>query len=297
LKPERNHATAILKEPLTHFLLIGAAMFLFFQLGGGRKAEKPNEIVVTRGAIESLASAWRKTRQRPPTTAELEGLIESYIRQEVLYREALAMGLDREDTIIKRRLGQKMTFLFEDVTDLAEIGEEELQQFLAENAGRYRIEPEYTFSHVYLNADRRGAAVEEDAWRILGELRGSPLEETAAALGDPFLLSYRYESLPRGDVKKLFGAEFAEGISSLEPGGWEGPLRSGYGLHLVLVRERTEERLPELAEVRDAVARDYSARLREENSRKFYERLRERYTITVEPLAEPAGTAKAESPE
>jgi hypothetical protein len=296
LKPERNHAIAFLKEPLTHFLLIGAAMFLAFQLGG-RKAEKPNEIVVTRGAVESLASAWQKTRQRPPTARELEGLIESYIRQEVLYREALAMGLDREDTIIKRRLGQKMTFLFEDVTDLAEIGEEELQRFLDENSGRYRIEPEFSFSHVYLNADRRGAAVEEDAWRILGELRGSPLEETAAALGDPFLLSYRYESLPLGDLEKLFGSEFAEDLASVNPGGWEGPLRSGYGLHLVLVRERTEERLPELAEVRDAVIRDYTARRREENSRRFYERLRERYTITVEPLAESAGTAKAESPE
>jgi hypothetical protein len=295
LKPERSQVSSLLREPLTHFLLIGAAMFLAFQLGGGRKGEKPNEIVVTRGAIESLASAWQKTRQRPPTPEELEGLIEAYIRQEVLYREALAMGLDREDTIIKRRLGQKMSFLFEDVTDLAEVSEEDLRQFLDENHEAYRIEPEYTFSHVYLNADRRGAAVEEDAWRILGELRDSPLEETAVALGDPFLLSYRYESLPQGDVAKMFGAGFADGLASIETGNWDGPLRSGYGLHLVLVKERTEGRLPELEEVRDAVTRDYSARLREENSRKFYERLRERYDITVEPLQTAEGTAEAGS--
>ena len=165
-------------------------MFLAFQFGG-RKAEKPNEIVVTRGAVESLVLSWEKTRLRPPTVEEREGLIESYIRQEVLYREALAMGLDREDTIIKRRLGQKMTFLFQDVIDLAEITEEELQQYLDENPERYRVDPEFSFSHAYLNADRRGAAVEEDAWRILAELRGSPLEATAAALGDPYIMRTR----------------------------------------------------------------------------------------------------------
>jgi len=102
MRAERSRVSALLREPLTHFLLIGAAMFLAFQVGGGREAEKQNEIIVTRGAIESLALSWEKTRQRPPTAAEREGLIESYIRQEVLYREALAMGLEREDTIIKR---------------------------------------------------------------------------------------------------------------------------------------------------------------------------------------------------
>jgi hypothetical protein len=285
--------SALLREPLTHFLLIGAAMFLAFQIGGGREAEKPNEIVVTRGAIESLALSWEKTRQRPPTAEEREGLIESYIRQEVLYREALAMGLDREDTIIKRRLGQKMTFLFEDVTDLAEISEEQLQQYLEENPERYRVDPEYTFSHVYLNADRRGEAVVEDARRILSELRESPSEEKDAALGDPFLLSHWFESLPAWEAAKMFGDEFAENLAAVEPGRWEGPLRSGYGLHLVLVRERIEGRLPELGEVRDAVSRDLTSQLREENSRKFYERLRERYTITVEPPEGAGGRAEA----
>jgi hypothetical protein len=283
---------ALLREPLVHFLLIGAAMFLAFQLGG-RKAEKPNEIVVTQGAIESLALSWEKTRQRPPTAEEREGLIESYIRQEVLYREALAMGLEREDTIIKRRLGQKMTFLFEDVTDLAEVTEEQLRQYLAENPERYRVDPQFSFSHVYLNTDRRGAAVVQDARRILSELRESPSEEAAANLGDPFLLSHRYESLPAWEVAKMFGEEFAGSLAAVEPGRWEGPLRSGYGLHLVLVGERAEGRLPELDEVRDAVSRDLTARLREENSRKFYERLRERYTITVEPAEEAGGGAEA----
>jgi hypothetical protein len=288
----RSRITGLLREPLVHFLLIGAAMFLAFQLGG-REAEKPNEIVVTQGAIESLVLSWEKTRQRLPTAEEREGLVESYIRQEVLYREALAMGLEREDTIIKRRLGQKMTFLFEDVTDLAEISEEQLQQYLEENSERYRVDPQFSFSHVYLNADRRGEAVVEDARRILAELRESPSEEKAANLGDPFLLSHRYESLPAWEVAKMFGDEFAENIAAVDPGRWEGPLRSGYGLHLVLVSERIEGRMPELAEVRDAVTRDLTARLREENSRAFYERLRERYTITVEPAEEAGGRAEA----
>jgi len=135
----------------------------------------------------------------------------------------------------------------------------------------------------------------EDARRILSELRESPSEEKDAALGDPFLLSHWFESLPAWEAAKMFGDEFAENLAAVDPGRWEGPLRSGYGLHLVLVRERTEGRLPELGEVRDAVSRDLTAQLREENSRKFYERLRERYTITVEPSEEAGGRAEAKS--
>ena len=283
---------SLFKEPLTHFLLIGAALFLIFQVGGGPEAESPNEIVVTPGAVTSLARAWEKTRQRPPTAEEMEGLVEAYIREEVLYREALAMGLEREDTIIKRRLGQKMSFLFDDVTDLAEITDEQLLLYLEENPERYRIDPEFTFSHVYLNADRRGDAIEKDALAMLVRLRGLPAEEEAAVLGDPFLLPQQYESLSRREVARTFGQRFAESLAAVEPGGWEGPLMSGYGLHLVLVRERTEGRLPELDEIRDAVTRDFTAQLREENSRKFYERLKERYKITVEM---PEGNAGGEA--
>ena len=278
----RPRLTRLFKEPLTHFLLIGAALFLVFRIGGGPKPESPDEIVVTPGAVESLARSWEKKWQRPPTAGEMEGLIESYIREEVLYREALAMGLERDDTIIKRRLGQKMTFLFDDVTDLTAITDEQLLQHLEENAARYRIDPEFTFSHVYLSSDKRGGAVEEDALEMLAGLRKLPAGEEIAALGDPFLLPQRYESLPLWEATKLFGTGFGESLAAVEPGRWEGPLNSGYGLHLVLVRERTEGRLPELEEIRDAVVRDFTSELREENSRKFYERLRERYTITVE---------------
>jgi hypothetical protein len=196
-----------------------------------------------------------------------------------------------EDTIIKRRLGQKMTFLFEDVTDQAAVTDEQLHRHLEENAGSYRVDPEFSFSHVYLNSDKRGDAVEKDARRLLDELRKSPAAEGDVAAGDPFLLPHRYESLPRWEAARIFGADFAEGLVDIDPGRWEGPVRSGFGLHLVLMRERTEGRLPELEEVRDQVLRDVVAKLHRENSRKFYERLRERYTITVER----PGTAGAQA--
>ena len=290
----RSRLATLFKEPLTHFLLIGAALFLIFQVGSDPKSESPDEIVVTRGAVESLARSWEKTRQRPPTAEEMKGLIEAYIREEVLYREALAMGLEREDTIIKRRLGQKMTFLFDDVTDLTTITDEQLLQYLREDPEKYRVDPEFTFSHVYLNADRRGDAVEEDALALLAGLRGLATEEEAAVLGDPFLLPQQFESLPQREVARTFGMSFAESLAAVEPGRWEGPLRSGYGLHLVLVRERTEGRLPELDEIRDAVTRDFTSQLREENSRKFYERLRGRYRITVEMPEGTDGSAGGE---
>jgi hypothetical protein len=276
----------ILKEPLVHFLLIGVALFLIFRIAGDQNSESPNEIVVTQGAIESLVMSWEKTWQRPPMAKELEGLIESYIREEVLYREALAMGLEKEDTIIKRRLGQKMKFLFEDVADQTQVTGEELTQYLAENPENYHIDPQFTFSHVYLNPDKRKTALDEDARLLLAELRGSQEAGGSVLFGDSLMLPDSFESLPAREVDRQFGTGFAARLSDLETGEWTGPVRSGFGVHLVFIGEKVEGRIPNLEEVRDAVERDLVAQRRREANEKIYQRLRERYTITVErPVA------------
>ncbi len=272
----------LLREPLIHFLLIGLALFLVFKIAGGEESQSPDEIVVSQGAIESLIMSWEKTRQRLPTPREMEGLVESYIKEEVLYREALAMGLEKEDTIIKRRLGQKMRFLFEDVADQGQVTEEQLNKYLAENAENYRIDPKFTFSHVYLSPDKHKENLENDARLLLTELRGSQGAGGQAPHGDSLMIPANFEDVSASEVDRQFGTGLASQLSEVQTGTWAGPVRSGFGLHLVFIEERIESRIPELEEVRDVIKRDLGAQRRRDANDKIYQRLLERYTVTVE---------------
>lgn len=272
----------LFREPLLHFLILGAGLFLLFGAVADRTGERVDQIVVSSGQIDHLVEVWTKTWQRPPTSGELQGLIKDYIKEEILYREARAMGLDKDDTIIRRRLRQKMEFLAEDVAAAAEPTDEQLRAFLEENRDKFRVERGVTFSHVYLNRERRGTALAGDAERLLIELGKSDGRVDPAKLGDPFLMPREYRSVPESEVAKLFGRAFASRLLELEPGRWAGPVESGYGVHLVLVRERTERRLPQLAEVRETVRREWFAGRRREANEAFYRYLREKYTVIVE---------------
>ncbi len=271
-----------LREPLLHFLALGAGLFLLFSLTGKGAGDQADQIVVSAGQIERLVAIWQKTWQRPPTAEELVGLIEDHVREEVYYRQALAMGLDRDDLIIRRRLRQKLEFLSEDLAAQVEPSEEELQTFLEENASAFRIEPHVSFRHIYFSLDQRGDAAHGEARRLLASLDDAKSPIAPATLSDPLLLPYDFESLPAGEVAKLFGRDFAAQLLTLEEGTWQGPVQSGYGLHLVLVSERTEPQTPELAEVRDAVEREWREARRQETNQAFYQRLRQPYTVVVE---------------
>lgn len=286
----------LLREPLVHFLVLGLGLFLLFQWVGESGLERNDRIVVSSAQIERLAEGWTRTWQRPPTEQQLVGLVENHVREEILYREGLALGLDRDDTIIRRRMQQKMEFLFEDLLDQVKPTDKALQTFLEENSETFRVDPQVAFSQVYLNRERRGEAGLRDAERLLAELERAGDETDAASLGDSILLPSDYPPTPQREVARLFGREFAAGILEIEPGRWSGPIGSGYGLHLVLVRERVEERLPELAEVRDVVQREWLAERRKKANEAFYEGLRSRYTVIVEPPDQPgkAGHAMAE---
>ncbi|MFQ6024685.1 MAG: peptidyl-prolyl cis-trans isomerase [Acidiferrobacterales bacterium] len=272
----------LLREPLIHFLVLGAGIFALFGAVGDARDDKPDRLVVSAGKIENLVELWSRTWQRPPTPQELEGLIEDHIKEEVFYREARALGLDQDDTIIRRRLRQKMEFLVEDVAAAAEPTEAELQAFLAANPEIFRVGATMSFTHIYLNRDKRGDAARRDAERLRIRLVGSTGRIDPAALGDPFLLPHDFEALPENEVVKLFGREFAARLLELKPGQWTGPVESGYGVHLVFIRERTEPQTPELAEVRDAVSREWREARRREANAAFYQRLREKYTVTID---------------
>ncbi len=272
----------ILREPLFHFLVLGAGIFLISGLLRNTEADKPDRIVVTAGHIEQISEGWSRTWQRPPTPQELEELIEDYIKEEVFYRKALAIGLDRDDTIIRRRLRQKMEFLSEDMGSVAEPNEKELQTFLDTHPEAFRIGKQVSFSHVYFNPDSRGDSLIRDTESIRAKLVEDNGTVNESELGDPFPLPHNFEMLPEDEVVKLFGHKFAAQLLNLELNTWKGPVESGYGMHLVFVRERNERRTPELAEVRGEVKREWLAAQRNKAKETLYRQLRERYTISVE---------------
>lgn len=280
----RKLAARWVREPLFHFLILGVAIYLVFRIAGNGAASRHDEIVIAAGKIESLIAGWTNTWQRPPTQLELEGLIEDYIKEEIFYREALTMGLDRDDTIIRRRLRQKMEFLSEGIAGLQEPAEEDLKTFLTKNPDLFCIQPRLTFSHIYLNRDLRGESATSDAMSLLEGLTENNEKGDFATFGDFISLPYHYESLPENEVEKLFGHEFTARLIGLEPGRWQGPVESGYGLHLVFLHERTDGRIPEFSEAREAVRREWFAvKLREMND-SIYKRLREKYSVTIEQL-------------
>jgi len=290
------HLRRWLKEPLFHFLLIGACLFALFDQIADRESAPENHIVISAADIGRMNALFERKWRRLPTAEELRGLIDATVREEILYREALAMGLDQDDTIVRRRMAQKVEFLFDDLADTAPPAEEELQGFLDDNADRFTKPARMSFSHVYLSTDKRGAGAADDAQRILASFEAQPAALDPTAVGDRFMVGYSFENQSGRQVARLFGAPFAEALAAVEAGSWHGPIASGYGLHLVYVTKRTEPRLPPLAEIREAVLYELLAERRLQANRKFYESMRERYTVTVErPAPDQASGARAQS--
>jgi len=273
----------ILQEPLIHFLLLGVALFVAYsalsQRGG---SEAPKQIVVPPGQIEHLATGFARTWQRPPTDEELSGLIRDHVREEVLYREAIALGLDQDDTIIRRRLRQKMEFVSDDIAAQTDPTDADLGAWMAAHPDPFRAEPRFTFQQVFLNPQKHGGQLSQDAAALLTQLNQEATRTDVAALGDSFLLEHDFTAVPLGEISKQFGEAFATALGGLLPGPWQGPVESGYGVHLVKISERIEGHLPALAEVRDAVRREWENARRLEGNEQFYQELLKRYTVTIE---------------
>jgi hypothetical protein len=274
----------IIREPLFHFLLLGAAIFAVYGVATRHKTDKPGQILVTQGTIENLVTGFTRTWQRPPTEEELQGLIRDHIREEVAYREALALGLDRDDMIVRRRLQQKFEFLSDELTSRIEPSDTELQHFLEAHSTLFQSEPVLSFRQVYFNPQLHSENTPRDVARVLDGLQGSRSPGNATRLGDPFLLAESFENVSLSDVKKTFGEKFASDISALPAGNWRGPIQSGYGVHLVFVVKHTDSHLPSLAEVRDQVRREWLNQKRKEATDQLYGSLLKRYTVKIEPF-------------
>jgi hypothetical protein len=280
----RNRIRAVVREPLLHFLLLGAAIYAVYGLTRTdveRAAD--NQITVTAGEIDWLTGSWQKRWSRAPTPREREGLIEQYLRETIFYREALAMGLDRDDTIIRRRLAQKLEFLSEDLVATVAPTEAELSAYFTEHAEKYELPALLTMTHVFVDPDEREEQTLADAEGIGAELRAlEPPTEGAEDLGDPFMLQHYYPERSESELAKLFGADFARDVFGLEPGQWHGPVLSGYGVHWVFVEQRIPAETPQFAAVRDRVEQDWRDERREKFNDEFYAQLRARYEVVVE---------------
>ena len=272
----------ILREPLLHFLLLGMFIFVAYGLISKRGSNEPGKIVISEGQLAAMAEGFARTWRRPPTREELEGLIKDRVQEEVYCREAMAMGLDKDDTIIRRRLRQKLEFVTDDVAALAEPTDDELSAYLKAHADTFRVQQQFTFSHVYLNPDRHGENLVQDTAELLRQLRQAGDHADLSELGDSFVLEHKFKSLPASEIVRQFGENFAAKLGELALDQWDGPIESGYGAHLVCVSERTEGRLPELAQVRDDVRREWANARRLESNEKFYTELLKRYVVTVE---------------
>ncbi len=278
------------KEPLLHFLIIGALIFVLFSIVNKEEdIVSGNKIVVSTAEIERLSNNWSKKWNRPPTETELRGLVDSYIKEEVYYREALALGLDKNDTILRRRLMQKMEFLSNDLADLNTPDESALNKYFLDNQEKYKLPARVSFTHIYFSLDKRGAKAVEDAKRVLSGLNALSAPER----GDSFMMEYDFVQETPFEVERLFGKRFAEQLFTLETNTWLGPIESGYGLHLVRISEKIDARMPELASVIDKVRTDYMFEQRQKMNKEIYERFKERYEIVIEDMPKQSGMAKA----
>jgi hypothetical protein len=276
----------LLGEPLLYFVLAVAAVFVTYGLVSGRAVPR-DRIVIGRADIASMVTGFSRTWQRPPTREELDGLIEDRLREEVGYREAIALGLDRDDAVIRRQLRQKLESAASDVAALAEPTEADLVEYLTGHSELFRARERLTFDQVYLSPDRHGDRLAQDAARLLARLRQAGRDADLSSIGDPFLLERRLEGESTDEIAQQFGEEFVQRLRHAPIGLWDGPIASSYGVHLVFVEERTDGRMPALAEVRDAVRREWVNTRRLEANEKYFQALLKRYVVTVErqPMA------------
>lgn len=271
-----------LREPLVHFLAIGAVLFALYEMTHDRPERAENTITVSAAQVALFQEQWEQQSGRRPTPRELQWLIDQYIREEVLYREAKALGLDRDDTIVRRRLAQKMDFLVADIATLTEPKETELEAFFIAHKEQYREPSKLSFTHIYFNPDIRGDRIQHDAEQTLALLqRRKQPPSRAPELGDRFMLNADYSQRTLEEVAKEFGRAFADRLFSLPTDEWRGPIESGYGLHLVRILERRESTTPEFTSVRARVKDDFIAEARRAANDAAYQRLREQYKISI----------------
>lgn len=275
-----------IKNPLVFFFILGFVVFglhSFLNRANQDNAETFT-VDITSADIEWIRSSWEARMKRQPTQEELQGLISNFIRDEILYREALAMGLDDKDLVIQRRLIQKLTFVFEDLAETMEPTDDELKNYMKENQEKYRIPEMISFTHIYFNPDKRKAALVE-AKTVLDRLKSveSPLED-AVSLGDVIMIDSSFRKRSPDEVARTLGKEFADNLFSESEMGWQGPVISAFGPHLVYIEEHIASKMPEFKNIREDVKNDFMYDRKNQVIDNTYNAIRSNYTVLVEGL-------------
>jgi hypothetical protein len=271
----------VLKEPLLHFAALSFMVFAVFHIVGGERDPQTQQITVTAAKIQQMTAVFAKTWQRSPTAPELKGLIDDYVREEIYVREALALGLDTDDTVIRRRLRQKMDFLNASAAESVAPGDDELRAYLKANGDKFRTEPMLAFQQVFLDPARHGDSIGEAAAAALKVLASSDASG-AGAVGDPTLLPAELPLTRRQAVEQMFGPDFTAALDVARTGEWTGPVKSSYGIHLIKLTAREPGRVPTLDEARNAVIQEWTNDKRIEAERQRLEALLKRYDVKIE---------------
>jgi parvulin-like peptidyl-prolyl isomerase len=283
-----------LRDPLFHFLFLGAGLFMVFSLVNSSVSVPAEQIVIDETQVLRLAEQFQRTWMRPPTRQELQGLAEDFVKEEILYREARALGLDQDDLVIRRRLRQKMEFIHADLTEPKPPMDADLQAYMDANKDRFRRPDRFSFQQIYFNPDKQSADVKQKAAELLARLNTEALSAVDPNLiGDATLLPARLDGVTQREVANTFGRGFAEDIENANTDRWSGPYKSSYGLHLVRITKREAGGLPAMAEIRPILERKWYAERRKEANERFYRTLRARYDVEIRIPADSAGTTLA----
>lgn len=269
----------LLREPLLHFLALGALIFAVNAVLHPAPSDDPHRIAIGQADIERVRALYTQQWGAAPADADIPKLVEDYVRSEILAREGHALGLAADDPVVRNRLVQKMEFLLQDTSAVAQPTDAEMAAWLAAHADRYQVPERLVFRQIYFSPSLRGDHAEGDARAMLASLGTG----NADPAGDPFMLAADPEPRSRAEVAEDFGAGFAAALFALPSGSWQGPVRSALGIHLVRIDQRQPARLPPLAEIRDRVHDDMMAERFQAASDAAYARIRAKYQVTVAP--------------
>ena len=268
-----------------HLLAFGLLTALIIWLVKGPPVDGQNmtRVAFTTADVAQVSAKFERTWSRPPTAVELQRAFEQYVRSEVLYREALARGLDRNDPVVRMSMVRKITMLGTAQAQAREPSNEELKAYFELRAERYRIPASLSLMQVYLNRDKRPESIDEDARQLLTLLsEQDPQTEELATLGDTLMLPSVVTDTSEDELARTFGEEFREGVVGLPVGQWQGPVTSGFGLHLVKINHREDSRIPEWVEVRDSITTDLMYEGRKAAEDQFYAEVLPRYQVVYE---------------
>jgi parvulin-like peptidyl-prolyl isomerase len=288
----------LLSEPLLHFAIGGAVLFAGYAWLNREQAptDSLEPVRIGEGEVRWLKETWTNQWLREPSTQQLRGLVADLVTEELLAREAREMGLEENDTIVRRRLAQKLKFLVEDTSRLVEPTEEELRQFYAANPAHFQTGARVSFTQIFFNPEQRKDAT-SDAMAALSELKAAGRNDLPTTIGDRLLLGADFRDADEQTVSSMFGQEFSRAVFALSAGVWSGPIESGYGVHLVSIADLAPAKQRPFDEVRDAVLAEWRRQQESEANFDYLARLREKYGVELDDSVKPLlGTELVSAP-